>query len=120
MDVWEKDVWDFQAKSGSSGTCRFFLHFLGKIAVQKWSGKAPGSPRHPSFRRLFVTCDIFARYFLWLFRGFFPQKNRRFSVFFVFFSWLFRGPRFGKFYAYSTWKNLLILPDICGLLTEDS
>ena len=33
-DVWEKDVWDFQAKSGSSGSCRLFLHFLGKIAVQ--------------------------------------------------------------------------------------
>ena len=26
------------------------LHFLGKIAVQKMSGKTPGSPRHPSSR----------------------------------------------------------------------
>ena len=26
-DVWEKDVWDFQAKSGSSGSCRLFLSF---------------------------------------------------------------------------------------------
>ena len=43
-DVWEKDVWEFQVKSGSSGSCRLFLHFLGKIAVQKTSGKMPGSP----------------------------------------------------------------------------
>ena len=49
-DVWEKDVWEFQAKSGSSGSCRLFLHFLGKIAVQELSGKTPGSPRHPSSR----------------------------------------------------------------------
>ena len=37
-DVWERDVWHFQAKSGRSGSCRLFLHFLGKIAVQKMSG----------------------------------------------------------------------------------
>ena len=49
-DVWEKDVWDFQAKSGSSGSCPLFPHFLGKIAVQKMSGKTPGSPRQPSCR----------------------------------------------------------------------
>ena len=49
-DVWEKDVWDFQAKSGSSGCGRLFLHLLGKIAVQKMSGNTPGSPRHPSSR----------------------------------------------------------------------
>ena len=49
-DVWEKDVWEFQAKSGSSGSCRLFLHFLGKIAVRKMSGRTPGSPRHPSSR----------------------------------------------------------------------
>ena len=36
-DVWEKDVWEFQAKSGSSGSCRLLLHFLGKIAVQEMS-----------------------------------------------------------------------------------
>ena len=41
---------DFWAKSGSSGSCPLFLHFLGKIAVQKMSGKTPGSPRHPSTR----------------------------------------------------------------------
>ena len=46
----EKDVWDFQAKSGSSGSCRLFLFFLGKVAVPKLSGKAPGSPRRPSSR----------------------------------------------------------------------
>ena len=46
-DVWEKDVWEFQAKSGSSSSCRLFLHFLGKIGVQGMSGKTPGSPRHP-------------------------------------------------------------------------
>ena len=49
-DVWKKDVWEFQAKSGSSGSCRLFLHFLGKIAVRKTSGRTPGSPRHPSCR----------------------------------------------------------------------
>ena len=49
-DVWEKDIWDFQARSGSSSSCCLFLHFLGKIAVPKMSGKAPGSPRHPSSR----------------------------------------------------------------------
>ena len=49
-DVWEKHVWDFQAKAGSSGSCRLFLHFPGKIAVQKMSGKTPGSPRDPSTR----------------------------------------------------------------------
>ena len=43
-DVWEKDAWEFQAKSGSSGSCRLFLHCLGKIAVQEMSGKTPGSP----------------------------------------------------------------------------
>ena len=49
-DVWKKDVWEFQAKSGSSGSCRLFLYFLGKSAVQKMSGSTPGSPRHPSCR----------------------------------------------------------------------
>ena len=49
-DVWKKDVGEFQAKSGSSGSCRLFQHFLGKIAVPKMSGKTPGSPRHPSSR----------------------------------------------------------------------
>ena len=40
--------WEFQAKSGSSGSCRLFLRFLGKIAVQEMSGKTPGSSsRHP-------------------------------------------------------------------------
>ena len=46
----EKSVWDFQAKSGSSSSCRLFLHVLGKIAIQEMSGKAPGSSRHPSSR----------------------------------------------------------------------
>ena len=36
--------------SGSSGSCRLFLHFLGKIAVRKMSGRTPGSPRHSSSR----------------------------------------------------------------------
>ena len=49
-DVWEKDVWEFQVKSGSSGSCRLFLHFLGKIADQEMSGKTPRSPRHPCSR----------------------------------------------------------------------
>ena len=49
-DVWKEAVWEFRAKSGSSGSCRLFLHFLRKIAVQGMSGKTPGSPRHPSSR----------------------------------------------------------------------
>ena len=47
---WEKDVWEFQAESGSSGSCCLFLYFLGKTAVQDMSGRTPGSPRHPSCR----------------------------------------------------------------------
>ena len=34
-----KDVWDFQAKSASSGSCPRFLHFIGKIALQRRLGK---------------------------------------------------------------------------------
>ena len=49
-DVWKKNVWEIQAKSGSSGSCPLFLHFLGKTPVQKMSGRTPGSPRHPSSR----------------------------------------------------------------------
>ena len=45
-DVWEKDVWDFQAKSGSSGSCRLCLHFR----TSKMSGQTPGSSRHPFSR----------------------------------------------------------------------
>ena len=30
-DVWENDVWEFQAKSGSSGSCCFFLSFKKKL-----------------------------------------------------------------------------------------
>ena len=38
-DVWGKDVWDFQARSGSSGSCPLLLHhLLGKVAVLKKSG----------------------------------------------------------------------------------
>ena len=59
------------------------------------------------FRRLFVTSDVFTRYFFvafpWLFRGFFvalfcleKQCLGLFRGFFVAFSWLFRGPRFGQ------------------------
>ena len=47
-DVWEKDIWDFQAKSGSSGSCRLLLHFIVKIALEKMCGKMAGSPRHSS------------------------------------------------------------------------
>ena len=49
-DVWEKDIWEFQAKSGRSCFCLLFLNFLGKFAVQKMSGRTPGGPRHPSSR----------------------------------------------------------------------
>ena len=37
---------------GVQVSCRLFLHFLGKIAVRKMSGRTPGSPRHPSSRHL--------------------------------------------------------------------
>ena len=30
-DVWEKDVWDFHAESGSSGPCHLFLDFLDGV-----------------------------------------------------------------------------------------
>ena len=49
-DVWKKDIWEFQARSGSSGSRRLFLHFLGKPAAQEMSGKTPRSPRPPSSR----------------------------------------------------------------------
>ena len=54
-------------------------------------------------RRLFVTCDVFTRYFFvafsCLFRG--PHLLGKqclgvFRGFFVVFSWLFRGPHFGQ------------------------
>ena len=37
--VCQKDFWDFQAKSGSSGRCPLFIHALGKLAVQKCLGE---------------------------------------------------------------------------------
>ena len=47
-DVWKKGVWDFQAKSGSSDSCRLFLHFQGKSGKKKehkpklfWAGYLP-------------------------------------------------------------------------------
>ena len=45
-DIWEKDVWDFQAKSGSSGSCRLFLHFLEKSQLKSvwenaWKSQTP-------------------------------------------------------------------------------
>ena len=55
------------------------------------------------FRRLFVTCDVFARYFFvafpWLFHG--PHLLRKqclgvFRGFFVAFPWPFHGPHFGQ------------------------
>ena len=46
-DVWEKDVWDFQAKSGSSGSCRLFLRFVGKSHSKKCLGNPWKS--HTSF-----------------------------------------------------------------------
>ena len=71
----------------------------------------------PLFRRLFVTCDVFARYFFvafpWLFRGFFvalicleKQCLGVFRGYFVAFPWLFRGPHFGQILRVP-WKSLL-------------
>ena len=71
------------------------------------------------FRRLFVTCDVFARYFFvafpWLFWCLFRAWKKQclgvFRGFFVVFLWLFCGFFValisGKFYAYSPWKSLL-------------
>ena len=28
INVWEKDIWDFQIESGTSGSCTLFLHFM--------------------------------------------------------------------------------------------
>ena len=39
VDVWEKDVWDFQAESGSSGSSPLFLHFLGKPQFKNCLGE---------------------------------------------------------------------------------
>ena len=45
-DVWEKDVWDFQAKSGAQVLALF--SFISR--VPEVPGKTPGSARHPSSR----------------------------------------------------------------------
>ena len=60
--------------------------------------------------RLFVTCDVFARYFFAAFSWpSSPWKNSVW-VFFVVFWWLFRGFFvLGKIYAYSPWNSLLKL-----------
>ena len=49
-DIWEKDVCNFQAKSGSSGSCPLFLNFIGKITIPEMSGKELECPRCPSPR----------------------------------------------------------------------
>ena len=46
-DVWKNDVWDFQAKSGSSGSCRLFLHFLGSAVTQRGRERKGGPRNHP-------------------------------------------------------------------------
>ena len=64
-------------------------------------------PLRPNLRRLFVTCDVFTRYFsvavLWLFRG--PHLLGKtvslflfvcFCVFFCGFLWCLRGPHVGQ------------------------
>ena len=53
VDVWEKDVWDFQAKSGSSGSCPLRLSFPQENRSSKnvWEKAWKlGSPRHPLTR----------------------------------------------------------------------
>ena len=83
--------------------------FLAKLKVWRWG---PFPLFQPIFRRLFVTCDVFARYFFVAFSG--PSSAWKkqclgvFRGFSVAFSWLFRGPHFGQIYAYSPWKSLLI------------
>ena len=63
------------------------------------------------FRRLFVTCCVFTRYFFVALFCLEKQCSGLLRYFFVVFSWLFRGffvaPVLGKFYAYSPWKSLL-------------
>ena len=56
-DEWEKDVWDFQAKSGS----RLFLHFLGKSHFKICLGKRLEGPNIflPDIRGLLIQmCPI--------------------------------------------------------------
>ena len=38
-DVWEKDVWEYQAKSGSSGSCHFSFISWGKSQFNKCLAK---------------------------------------------------------------------------------
>ena len=63
------------------------------------------------FRRLFVTCGVFARYFFvafsWLFRGPLLSRKTVFGPFLLLFRGFFVAPVLGKFYAYSPWKSLL-------------
>ena len=79
----------------------------------------------PSVRRLFVTCDVFARYFFvafsWLFRAFSwhlsAWKNSVWVFFVAFrgFSVAFSWPLIlGKIYAYSPWNSLLTQRDLLG------
>ena len=64
-----------------------------------------------TIRRLFVTCDVFTRYFFVAFSWFFPGFFLAFSCLETQCSGLFRGffvaPVLGKFYAYSPWNSLL-------------
>ena len=55
-DVWKDDVWEIQAKSGSSGSCPLFLHFLGKKKlrkIRKMSGRTLWKSHFPIFRLSF-------------------------------------------------------------------
>ena len=59
-DVWEKDVWEFQAKSGSSGSCRLFFHFLGKSQFENCLGEHLEVPDIllPDIRGLLISKGI--------------------------------------------------------------
>ena len=85
-DVWEKDIWDFQTKSESSGSCRLFLHFLGEIAVQKiWENAWKSQTSFYIRDHLKERSNLTVFYSVWDFcREWFPQtkpKKVRFANF---------------------------------------
>ena len=55
-DVWEKNVWDFQAKIGSSGSCHLLFISQGKSQFETYLGNAWKS--QTSFYQTFATTRI--------------------------------------------------------------
>ena len=64
MSVWEKDVWEFQAKSGRSGFCCLFLHFLKNCSSKKCLGERLEVPDIllPDIRGLLIFSWVLRKY----------------------------------------------------------